>query len=103
MISLAERRGRYGFLLRFATSRNSGEHARSIAARILRRSFVTSITLDPRTRPRWRLPTFTTGRPNEAASISPLDELPTMVGTKRIIEKYACCPKLGTTHAFACA
>jgi hypothetical protein len=37
-----------------------------------------SMMLRARSRPCWRMPTLTTGRANEAASIMPLEELPTM-------------------------
>ena len=36
-----------------------------------------SMTLRARSRPCWRMPTFTTGSAKEAASMMPLDELPT--------------------------
>ena len=49
-----------------------------IAARIAAVSAGESITLRARSRPCWRIPTLTAGRAKEAASMMPLEELPTI-------------------------
>ena len=52
-----------------------------IALRIAAVSAGASITLRARSRPCWRMPTFTAGSAKEAASMIPLDELPTIAST----------------------
>ncbi len=46
-----------------------------------------------------RLPTLTTGSLKEAASIIPLEELPTMAAACFIILKYPCVPRLTKVRA----
>src|ERR1035438_6773783 len=62
-------------------SRNSGLRACTMAARIAAVSGGASITLWARSRPCWRMPTLTVGRAKEAASMMPLEELPTIAST----------------------
>ena len=66
-----------GILHAGKTLRNAGSSARSMRCRIAPASAGASITLRARSRPCWRMPTFTTGSANEAASMMPLEELPT--------------------------
>ena len=85
----------YGFRIFCSEVRNRGDSAFKIPLLIASCAHGTSITFCARTRPSCRSPTLTTGNRNDGASVSPLDELPTITETCFRQLRYLRCPRCG--------
>src|ERR1700728_222096 len=89
----------YGFVIPTSDARNAALRASAMRARIDAAFGSASRTLRARSRPFWRAPTFTVGNANDAVSMIPLEELPTMASTHRSRLQYVMASRL--TNIFA--